>query len=339
MTVNGANAAALYRQNAQVADGLLEKYRAVLAQLQAKMTRVEEELAATRLELAMVYLPMLDAAALQRAEQVTGFRGFSRRDPIRAMENERHRLEALVAQIAASEPYQRREFLVGPVGSYTRALAEAQDLLAPWEKECERFEGLADFLTLYELGYDTPRYSVRWWDATYWRYWARGDAICEALKLDDFGDDVLPAYEKVRAPRDQWREQVATAQAKVDGVHALVQRHDQSVARLQQLPQIYLAESQKMLAAHLELADPVLLAQWAGEDRGILISLRKISGLQAKMDFLRDASENGIDSFLRDMNARRAKFLRKASKYTRPKHVSRTISERELDRAFADKAP
>ena len=130
---------------------------------------------------------------------------------------------------------------------------------------------------------------------------------------------------------------MAGIKEKIDGVRTLVQRHDQSLARLQQLPQIYLGEAQKMLAGHLELADPALLADWAGEDRGIVMGLRKIAGLKAKVDFLRDAIEGGVSQFIRDLEARRSKYDRKATKYQRPKHYSRQIPERELDRKFGAK--
>ncbi|MFT4977263.1 MAG: hypothetical protein ACI8S6_003168 [Myxococcota bacterium] len=337
MTVTGAQASRLYGDLVGRATALIDHYNKLKAELSAKRDAVIAFQEVTRAELAAIYLPRLDAATLESAERLTGFRGFSRRNPVKALENERRRLQALVDKIAASETYQRRSYLVGPAGEYTRALTEAQDLLDPWERECARFEELDSFLTLYELGYDTPRYDVRWLDPAYWRYWARGDAICEALQLDDFGDDVLPAYEKVRKPRDQWRGQVADAQKKVAAVHSIVQRHDQALARLQQLPAIYHSEAQQMLAGHLELADPSLLAQWAGEDRGIIMALRKLGGLQAKRDFLDDAIERGLGRFIGELETRRTKYRRKVAKYQRAKHASRRISERELDRGFAAK--
>ena len=187
MAVNGAQAASLYRELSSEASQLIRRYEALKASMTQQQEAVTAALEAARGELAAVYLPRLERAALQSAEQLTGFRGFSRRDPLQAMAQERRRLQGLVQKIAASEPYQRRKQLVGEYGEFTRALTEAEDMLAPWERECARFEDLRDFVTLYELGYDTPQYAVRWWDPAYWRYWASGDAVCEALEMDDFG--------------------------------------------------------------------------------------------------------------------------------------------------------
>ena len=210
-------------------------------------------------------------------------------------------------------------------------------MLNPWQLECEKFESLDGFENLYTLGYDTPAYTIRWWEPSYWRYWAQGDAICDALELDDFGDDVLPAYEKVRKPRDQWKARREEVGVKIMAVHDLVKAHDQAQARTAQLPGVYLRESQEMLSKHLAMADPGLLAQWAGEDRGLIMALRKLGGLQAKIDFLNDAIERGLAGFIADIEARASKYRRKVAKYQRAKHYSRRIPERELDRKFPGK--
>ena len=92
-----------------------------------------------------------------------------------------------------------------------------------------------------------------------------------------------------------------------------------------------------MLARHIGMADPGLLAQWAGEDRGLIMALRKLGGLQAKIDFLNDAIESGLAQFIADLQTRQSKYRRKVAKYKRSKHYYRTIPERELDRKFPTK--
>ncbi|MDG1484047.1 MAG: hypothetical protein P8R54_30930 [Myxococcota bacterium] len=337
MTVRGSQAAGMYEALSQSAGEVLVRYKTLRANLTQQRATVVGQQEAARQTLAAIYLPRLAEADLDSAERLTGFRGFTRRSPIKAMENERHRLKAKIETILASETYQRRTFLVGPVGEYTRELEEATSMLDPWQRECHVFECLEGFEHLYEIGYDTPAYAIRWWEGSYWRNWKMGDAICDALSKGDFGDDVLPAYKKVRAPRDQWRDRRAEVGKKIKDVHDLVMLHDQSVSRLQQLPQIYLAESQKMLAGHLEMADPGLLAQWAGEDRGLLMALRTLSGLQAKIDFLNDAIDHGLTQFITDLSTRQSKYNRKVIKYRRSKHYSRIVREHELDRKFPQK--
>ena len=335
--VRGAQAAQMYSELYNSAGTVIQRYKALKQRLSEKLVAITAQQETTRENLAAIYLPRMDEASLRSAEKLTGFRGFSRRSPLKAMENEHHRLQAQIATITASDSYQRRTFLVGPVGEYTRALEEATSMLDPWQLECEKFEGLEGFEHLYTIGYDTPTYAIRWWEGTYWRNWKQGDAICDVLALDDFGDDVLPAYKKVRAPRNQWRERREEVGVQVKAIHDLVMKHDQSISKLKQLPQVYLAESLKMLARHLKMADPGLLAQWAGEDRGLTMALRTLGGLQAKIDFLSDAIEGGLTAFIADLETRQSKYQRKVNKYKRSKHYSRTIQEHELDRSFPSK--
>lgn len=337
MAVNGAQASQMYASLVESAEAVSQRYMALKADLTEKLASVVVLQEAARLELASIYLPRLEEGLFGAAEKLTGFRGFSRRNPLKAMENERRRLTDRIATIVGDERYQRRTFLVGPVGEYTRALEEASSMLEPWQLECQKFESLSGFEVLYTQGYDTPGYSLRWWEPAYWRNWQLGDAICDALELNDFGDDVLPAYEKVRVPRDQWNARRSEIGVKITAIHDLVMSHDQSIARIAQLPAIYLKESQEMLARHLSMADPSLLAQWAGEDRGLIMGLRKLGGLQAKIDFLNDAIESGLAKFIADIDARAAKYRRKVIKYRRSKHYRRTIPEHELDRKFPTK--
>lgn len=337
MTVRGSHAAKMYEALSQSAGEVLVQYKTLKERLTQQRAVVVGQQEAARQTLAGIYLPRLAASDLDSAERLTGFRGFTRRSPIKAMENERHRLEAKINAILASETYQRRTFLVGPVGEYTRELEEATSMLDPWQRECQVFEGLEGFEHLYDAGYDTPAYAIRWWGGSYWRNWKLGDAICHALSMNDFGDDVLPAYEKVRVPRDQWWDRREEVGKKIKEVHDLVMLHDQSSSRLRQLPQIYLTESQKMLAGHLEMADPGLLAQWAGEDRGLTMALRTLSGLQAKIDFLNDAIDRGLTQFITDLDTRQGKYNRKVIKYRRSKHYNRVVGDHELDRKFPQK--
>ncbi|MCB9679112.1 MAG: hypothetical protein H6737_28680 [Alphaproteobacteria bacterium] len=316
-----------------------------LVQIQARIERTLEALAVEQRNaldaLADAYLQSFDEAALLRAEQLTGFRGFSRRSPIKALEHEAHVLRTTIARIEADEHYVRREYLVGPNGELTRELAERESMLEPWQKECAKFEDLPGFMDLLEVKYDTPHFQESWWQPRYWTHWAQGDAVCEALGLGDFGDDVLPAYEKVRGPRDQWRAQVAETVTRIDAIHALVQHHDEAVARIPQLPEIYLQQCQDVLAQFLEHADPSLLDDWlkdAGGDRAILVALRRVAGLKAKADVLEEMRTQGLSPQIHAVTARVAKHRRKELKYGRPKHAYTNLSGRDTDAGFATKA-
>lgn len=297
--------------------------------LDAEITRacaaVTKERDAAADELARIYLPTLDLSSIAVAEARSGFRGLTQRRPIEAMEKERRHLASRVTELEADERYVRRDALVGPHGSLTRSLAEARDLLDPWERECRRFEEQVDFLELVEIQYDTPEFSERWWEPGYWRHWAAGDRICEALAMADFGDDVLPAWEKVRAPREQWRGEVARIGNQVAGVHEHTRIRDETTWRLANLETIYHDECRQLLATHLANADAALLAQWTGEDRAAILSLKKLAGLGAKLDMLRQMQLDWLTANRKALADATQRHRLKAAKLARPKKASMQV--------------
>jgi hypothetical protein len=310
-------------------EGALQQADGALAALVAK---AKADLSAALLELAAVFLPTLSAETLTDAEEATGCRRFRKLRPLDVMAKEERQLQARIEQLRADERYRRREALIGPHGERTRALAEAEDHLATWEADAARFEGQDGFLELVELGYDTPAFATRWWEPAYWRAWARGDAICAALQLADFGDDVLPAYHKVRAPRDQWREEVARLRAERDAVRDLVRQHDEAALRLQHLAAHYLDEARQTLADHLRHADAALIAEWNPDERGVQVLLRTITGLSAKLDGyaeLRGTVEREVGA----LRQRRQQWSEKRAKLSRPKKAYLQHPETELRQA------
>ncbi|HJN72390.1 MAG TPA: hypothetical protein QGF58_00535 [Myxococcota bacterium] len=312
-------------------------------ELSERIGAAREQVLAERQEalaaLAQAYLPALERQALQRAEKLTGFRGFTRRDPLQALAHQASVLQKTVARIEADERYQRRQFLVGPHGEFTTELEERTSLLEPWDKECERFESQPGFEELLETRYDTAEYGVSFFDARYWRLWAAGDRICNALEMDDFGDDVLPAYGKAAGERLKWLRQVKETQDEIDAVHDLVQRYDAALAMQPRLPETMLSTCWGALAEHLEHADAALLEQWLGDppDRALLIALRRMAGQGAKVEFL-DEFASGLEAQATALQTRLAKYERKARKYSRGKYVGAHFDESNMDRKFGDKS-
>lgn len=339
--MRGPEAVRHFREYQELGNEVIGSFERVQERIGELLRRNAEETEAAVEELAGAYLPTLDAASVARAEALTGFRGFSRRKPLEALAHEARVLQGTIAKVVGDERYRRREYLVGPQGELTRALAERQDMLATWQQECDRFEELNGFLDLIQLGYDTPDFQEAWYQASYWKHWAQGDAICEVLGMGDFGDDVLPAYEKVRVPRDQWKAQVDEAAARVDAIHALVQQHDEAQARIPELPRIYLKQCHKVLGGFLKRADIGLLDDWleeSGGDRAILMMLRRLAGLRAKADVLTEMRDQGIKAKVDALRSRQAKHRRKAAKYARPKHAYTTLGQRDTDPKFRPKA-
>ncbi|HUH03045.1 MAG TPA: hypothetical protein VML75_13705 [Kofleriaceae bacterium] len=341
MPIQGRQAVSHYQQRRQQATELAHSYEGLRQHIDARRTEIREQGKAARLELARVYLTELSPEAFERAARLTGFQGFQRRDPIKAMEHERVVLEKTIARIGADERYQQRELLAGPDGTLTTKLAEVHEMLEPWVAECQKFEQHDGFAELVFIGYDTPRFEGKWWQSTYWKHWAAGDRICQALGMDDFGDDVLPAYTRCSEQRAFWQGEERGLQAKLKEIHDLTWEHDVAVARIPDLPTLYLEQSQEFLGEYLGDADVGLLEEWAaqaGEDhRGITMALRKVAGLKAKDTLLHELQEEGIAALAAELRGRAGKYQRKIAKFSRPKNSWMTFNDNVLDHGFETK--
>ena len=343
MHVSALEAIRHYEKNQRSGLLLLDSYEDLQAEIKQLLAELRAQEKQARAALAESYFPELSQAVINRAEKLTGFRGFSRRNPLEALAHETGVLQKRVARIEADATYQQREALIGPRGTLTTKLAECQDMLQPWTEECAKFEEHDEFLQLIELGYDTPRYDVSWLEPRYWRLWAAGDRITEALGHDDFGDEVLPAWREVSRRRDGWVTQVRAAVAEVEAVRSLVQEHDQALMRLPRLPELYLDQCRRFLSDYLEQADLSLLEQWlhadAPNDRAVTMSLRRTAGLRAKVEFLEELLFSGLGEFVKALRRRIEKFSRKSTKYARSKYVGVQLPASVLDRGFQAKLP
>jgi len=339
MPIRGPQAAAHFEHQVRTLTGLAVGYRQLEADLQAADVTLGEQLKAARRELASVYLTELSDAAFERVARFSGFQGFARRDPRAAIAHERKVLEQSVAKIDADPRYGNRD---AETVRLANEAAGARDTLAPLETECETFETQLGFTELVQIGYDTPAFAVKWWHASYWKYWAAGDRICKALDLNDFGDDVLPAYKKVAEPRDYMRGEVKRIESEIDAIHELTRERDRISDRLTNLEKIYLDEARDYLAEHLEHADVGLLEQWIAAEpsmqRAVQIGLRKLSGIAAKRRFVSEIRTQGVEPLIGQLDERRAKADQKRMKFQRPKYASATVPDNVITPAFDQKA-
>lgn len=342
MSVSGHQVAEHYRSQAQTLRELIEAHR----KLRETMAVRDEDLAAqvrhARRELASVYLTDLGDASLERVAKLTGFQGFARRDPRIALEHERKVLGARLATLEADDRYQRRDVLGGAEGTLTQELQQNQETLAPLQAACDRFEQLPELATLVAIGYDTPRFEEKWWQASYWKHWAAGDRVCKELGMNDFGDDVLPAYQEVAEPRNVMRAEVERLEREIDALHGLVREHDELADRLAHLDEIFLGEAQDFLGEHLANADAALLEDWAKAEpdlvRAVQIGVRKLAGLQAKRSILSDIAQTGIPQTIAQLEQRQTKARRKIEKFSRPKHAYARWPDTIIDRGFDQKS-
>ena len=343
MPLSAPDAARHYQKRSQQAATAIQWFEDLRTRIKSMRGEVARELDGAVIELAAAYLPTMDTTALKRAERLTGFRGFTRQDPLTAMAREQAVLNKTITRIKDDRHYHRRKYLVGENGKYTVTLAEVHAMMEPWQAECAKFEDRNGFLELIQVKYDTPEFEEGWWQPSYWQHWANGDRICEELQMADFGDDVLPAYLKVATERNKWRAEEGRIEAKIQAVHDLVQQHDQCVERLPRLPQIYLEQCHKVMAGFFGQADMALLESWLdaepADDRAIRMALRKVGGLKAKIRYLDEMGSKGIEKQLEELNLRYQKYGRKATKYSRPKHHYTTVVDADLDLGFDQKYP
>ena len=333
-----------YSQCNSAALELVGRYEGFVGTLSGAVERIRTEAEEAGLTLAQAYLLELNKESLEGAERRTGFRGFTRTDPLAAMARETQVLQKRVKAIEADERYSQRQLLVGAEGVLHIELAERQSMLDPWEEELAKYESLEGFIDLVDVGYDTPGFTESWWQKRYWAHWKQGDEICAALGMDDFGDDVLPAYLKVRDKRNEWFRQVAETEAKIKDVHDLTQEHDAALARLPKMSEIYLEACQTRLSGYLLQADLQLLDQWNDDDpagdRGITMGIRMLSGLQAKESFITELRGQGLDPFMQDLRSRAQKYRRKTAKFQRGKYLGMTWDESYMDLRFlSEKVP
>jgi hypothetical protein len=326
MSVSGSQVATFYQRQARVLGEVASSYRQLIAELSQADVKLAEQLALARRELAAVYLPRLDDESLARVVNLAGFQGFARRDPRSALAHERHVLQQSLARADGDPRYANRD---ADIARISAEIASSRETLAPLDLECQRFETLLGFAELVEIGYDTPAFAEKWWHASYWKHWATGDRICKALDLNDFGDDVLPAYKEKAEPRNYMRDEIKKLEAQIDAIHELVRERDRVADRLAHLEEIYLAEAQQYLGEHLEHADAALLEQWAAVEpdmlRAVQMGLRKIAGITAKRRFVTEIGTAGLPQVIGQLEQRAAKAQQKQGKFARPKNAYATF--------------
>ena len=339
MPVNGTQLVTHYANQANTLSTLIEGHKQLIGELQQQDVTLATELVEAKRQLAAVYLPALTDAAFERAAKLTGFQGFQRRDPRLAMAQEKKVLEANLANIESDEHYQHRDTLVGQAGTLQQELDSAKETFAPLQAECEKFELLQDFQELVDVGYDTPQFKEKWWNASYWRHWSAGDRICKALDMKDFGDDVLPAYRKYQEPRDVMRADIQRLTAEIDATHKAVEEHDKLAARYKNLEAIYLQESQDFLGEHLEHADFALLETWVANEADILrpaqMGLRRLAGILAKRKFTGEMAQQGVPQIIGQLQERQQQAQQKVAKFSRPKYAYQTFPDPD---DFSEKA-
>ena len=149
--MNGSQAAAFYEARQREALGLIQAHEDLNTHITNNMQVLSGQIEAHRFALAQAYLPSLAPEQLVQVKDVTGFLGFERRDPIKAMAHEKTVLEHTVARIEADPKYQQREELASEHGTLKTNLIQIEEKLTPWKTECAGMEQLEGFNELVHV--------------------------------------------------------------------------------------------------------------------------------------------------------------------------------------------
>lgn len=292
-------------------------------------------------ELSAALLPAMTRAAVAQAAEWTGYLVLRQEDFAAAMEADRAKLAARIAEIEATPAFADREALRHPeTGSLTLSLEELKNDLRPLDRFLEKAKH-PRLQHLLEVGYGMNLYSVPWWRMSYYNDWKAGDEILErfADKNWDGFKDFRRHYRDISQAADAFRDKLKEIKAQIYQGEELEAEHARSAAALGSLEEQYLGQVRVRIEAFLndtgatafagrldavpELA--LLAKRWAG----LREQVRTMEQLEAVM------LEGPEQRFSRDL----AKVRRKQAKYRRPNKRSTRFSEQEFQRTFTDRTP
>ena len=328
----------LGRANSQVS--LLERALKDVNELEKKHRSQVETLKQARDqaldELVDLSIPALTREAFSTVPALTGYRQFETNDPFERMERKRQELSARIVAIEADERYVRREQLLDPAaGELTLKRDEMEKQLKLLEETVAQYENEWLFTGLIERGYDTDQYSLPWWDLQYYEDWKYGDEITEKFQQQSFRD-VAYNYNQVKAGRDEFQRDLAALKQQIADVESLVAERAKALLDLENLEADTLAACRQQLREHLEYIDRTDLAAWSAADPNRTGLLKRIHGIEKKMEYLDEMAKRYIEPERDQLTATIAKLNNKIVKYRRPKNAYAMIPVEEANRMLKD---
>jgi hypothetical protein len=287
-------------------------------------------------ELVNLSLPALTREAFSGVPALTGYRQFEMNDPFERMERRREELAARIVEIEADQRYVRREQLLDPAaGELTLKHHEMEKQFKLLEDAVGQYENEPPFLGLVERGYDTDRYETPWWDLQYYEDWKEGDRITEKFAQAAFRD-VVYSYSQVKAGRDEFQRDLLAVKKEITDVESLVTERDKALTDLENLEVDTLKNCRQQLREHLEYIDRDDLAAWSAADPNRTGLLKRIHGIEKKMEYLDEMARRYLEPERAQLAATLDKLGRKIEKYQRPKNASVKIPVEEANRMLRD---
>jgi hypothetical protein len=287
-------------------------------------------------ELVQLSLPQLTREAFATLPDLTGYRQFETNDPFAKMERRRQELSARIVAIEADERYVRREQLLDPAaGEMTLKRDELERQHKLLQETVARYEGEWLFLGLVERGYDTEQYSLPWWDLQYYEDWKYADEITEKFEQQSFRD-VVYNYRQVKAGYDEFNRDLLAIKQQIADVESLVAERSKALSDLETLEVDTLNACRRQLREHLEYIDRDDLAAWSAADPNRTGLLKRIHGIEKKMEYLDEMARRYLDPERDQLAAMIDKIGRKIIKYRRPKNAYARIPVDEANSMLRD---
>lgn len=287
-------------------------------------------------ELVNLSLPALTREAFATLPALTGYRQFETNDPFMKMERRRQELSARIVAIEADERYQRREQLLdAAAGELTLKRDELERQHKLLKETVARYENEPSFLSMIERGYDTEQYQLRWWQWQYYEDWKYGDEITEKFEQQSFRD-VVYNYQQVKAGYDEFDRDLLAIKKRIADVESLVAERSKALSGLETLEVDTLAACRQQLREHLEYIDRDDLAAWSAADPNRTGLLKRIHGVEKKMEYLDEMARRYLDPERDQLSAMIDKIGRKIAKYRRPKNAYAMIPVDEANSMLRD---
>ncbi len=301
------------------------------------LRQLDAELGAAWQNLIEVLAPGLHAPHLDWLAQLLHLPAVGAAEVARRLDDDRRALAATVAEITARPDYADRD---GRFNEFEIHLTELAEEMKPLQESLATFRAEPLWDELYDVGYDTPRYPLKWWSFRYYRHWKLGDEIVERLGPRY----TATTFDALRRRFDDERQALATLSDEWEGWRArktaltqLVRTHDDALAGLENLETRHLTLVRARVEEHLRglpQGDALALVDAFPPAR---VAMRRIFGVDAKQRYLREIHAEWIKAPLKDLRTTLAKNERQLVKLARPKSAGRTFDAAPT--RFRDRGP
>ncbi len=286
-------------------------------------------------ELVQINLPALNQQALSNIPLYTGYGQFEVKTPFTTMNEEHARLTQLISEIDSDERYLRQEELINSVSGELVLKAESiRQNYTLLSDSVKRYEAEPRFLRLIQTGYDTPDYTGRMWQLDYYRDWRSGSRVAKSFgkQFYEIRSDYLP----LRQAHDHTYNELTASEKEISDVKNLVNLREQSLYRLNNLPQEILKECQSALRQHLQYVDKEQLFNWAQGDHVREAQIKKLDGIDKKLAYLKEMVAHQEQQEKAVLEEYAYKLNRKVIKYQRPKYNYYSVPDRDAQILYAD---